>query len=307
MLVRTCAIEHSLQLPPSSNSAPHVSAHFASGVASTLFCARCAYDLRATDENASCPECGVPVQITKRYFNLRSLDAASLVLLRRGLQRIVYGGIGLLSLGAMLFVVFIVLVVTPLLRPLSPPGSLASLFGLLPLAIGLVFVASQLYGCLGYCDVARAAPLNRLLDERYKHTDLLIQLSRIGIFLCVVAATCGIAGALLGIVQTSNGSLSVDLSLAGVYLAIASLLVAYIRFLPASLLLAKLAVRLPDPSLVAHARRMLWLGPLLVVFGVPLTCTFVLGAPFLLAAFLLHFYGFWRLRRLLRPELVARQ
>lgn len=220
-------------------------------------CITCSYSLLGLPVAGVCPECGTEVAKSLRGNLLIHSDPTYLKRLHDGVF-IVQAGVIVMVVGSMLGIAL--MIVSNAARHSAPTGwSWAQ--GAMTAAgagLGLVTAALTVVGWLGLSAAdPRAEPTDR--GERPR------RVLRAALWVEAGAVLCAQSLALVALSVTARSNLSV--ALASLAFGVVQVVAFAVRYFASMQYIRWLSMRLPNPTVQVKARRMLWLGPLLITVG----------------------------------------
>ena len=215
-------------------------------------CIRCSYDLYGLPLSGSCPECGLSVERSLRGDLLQFSDDTYRAALLRGVT--------LIMTGIIVSLVFSIIgVAVVIAMPSTNTEAALTLVGIIGTAISLV----------GYYSYSVADP-GQLATNKGESPRRLI---RIAIVL-VAVGVLGQAGLTLAAAMTPPAApnapgFGVNTGLGGLAAIawILGLLAGVVQFFAAMMYTKWLAPRIPSAKVFKRAKLLMWLGPVLYVFG----------------------------------------
>lgn len=213
-------------------------------------CIQCGYQLRGLQADGVCPECGTPVDRSLRGNGLRYSSIAYVRSLRRGAWMILAAiiiqiliGIGTAALGAVL----------------SASGGSASLMTSIRLGmqgLGMLAAFMSLYGWWLFSE----------LDPAYSGRDQGTTSRKVVRWAVAIAAAQTMVSFGLQAFPSLQGGGGPGVFAGAV--GILSLGVGAVKFFASMLYVRWLAPRLPNTKVYKRARMLMWLGPILMTFGI---------------------------------------
>lgn len=215
-------------------------------------CVRCGYDLHGLPPSGNCPECGLSIERSLRGELLQFSDDAYRAQLLRGVTLIMTGIIVSLSL-----------IIVALIFMIAMPGNVSSSAMQLT---GIISTAISITGFYFYstADPGQIAGNKGESPRRWIRIALVVvAVGTVGQFAFALIATLAPPAA------PNTPQFGVGAGLIGLAL-IASILggiAGIVQFFAAMMYTKWLAPRIPSPKVLNRAKLLMWLGPVLYIFG----------------------------------------
>ncbi|MDX2017558.1 MAG: hypothetical protein SFY95_07965, partial [Planctomycetota bacterium] len=234
------------------------------------FCIRCGYDLLGLPSERVCPECGTPIALSRAGGMLVNSAPEYLKRLSDGLTIIIVTALA----GLMLILIGLALgfLIGDDGRSFLAMTFVLELLGVV--AAGAAFLGGWWFSAP---DPARVANEQTLVARQVFRGAL------------IASAALTLLSALLSAIELGSGP-STAVTGAGIVVAVLSLGALALQFFAAMRYVRSLGARMPDPAVIARARRYTWLLPVLVFPGVLL---FGLGVLF---AVIFYYIFLWQVR-----------
>jgi hypothetical protein len=214
-----------------------------------VICLKCGYDLRGLSPSGMCPECGTPVERSRRGNLLRYSDEAYVAVLHRGVFLILAAIVVQVSLYALLLAGVFGLA--------SASTDARAMLDLLAAVAGVALTGVSLVHLYGWW--LFSAPDPAFIGNDRSTTARQVVRATVAVMALLTALNAAVETAELG----TAGVPEVVAAVVGVAL----LLVLAVKFFASMLYVRWIAPRLPDPRVDQRAKLLLWLGPLLVTVG----------------------------------------
>lgn len=215
-------------------------------------CVRCSYDLHGLARSGNCPECGLPVERSLRGDLLQFSDDAYRSNLLRGVSFIMTG-----------IIISLVITTLTVLVSLVAPGAGVQVIGSIA---GVVGTAIGLYGYYLF-----SSPDPGQFDQNKGETPR--RVIRIAIVVAAIGSMgqLGFAAASLMIPASTPNTPQYGVGAGLMGLAIIAyllgLLAGVVQFFAAMMYTKWLAPRIPSAKVFKRAKLLMWLGPVLYIFG----------------------------------------
>ncbi len=239
-------IPHSAPCPECG--APPPDAAVIDGRVAAATCVVCAYDLAGLPETANCPECGTAVERSLKGNQLIHAGPPYLATLHRGVVLVLTGWI--------IYVINIVFGIFGGAALTGAGGTSRLLFAVLT----LLGIASSVLILVGWWKLSTKDPGLVAIDTGDKPRRVVRAVVLIN---AVIIAVSTIVQLVQGI-----GTISADIDLLAGVLQIVAFFATIVGYIAQLLYTRWLAVRIPNTFVYKRAKRLLWLGPLLMTFGI---------------------------------------